>query len=135
MKKVYLVWLMCIGASFLYSSTLNTDSVTDYLSEEDCLRFDTLFAFSEESELINPDSVRKAIRYRQQLQASIDFSYETKYYIESNPTISNGMGRILVICDTATYNALTFKNIIIQIFYLIYQVQCLLEMLQSNIFM
>lgn len=109
MKKVYLVWLMCIGASFLYSSTLNTDSVTDYLSEEDCLRFDTLFAFSEESELINPDSVRKAIRYRQQLQTSIDFSYETKYYIESNPTISNGMGRILVICDTATYNALTFE--------------------------
>ena len=37
MKKICIILLMCIGASFAYSITLNTDSLSDYISEEDCL--------------------------------------------------------------------------------------------------
>ena len=102
---------MCIGASFLYSSTLDTDSISDYLSEEDCLRLDSLFAISEELEPVNIDSIQKAIHHRQQVQAAIDFSYETKFYITSNPTIANTIGRILVLCDDTTFNALKHEII------------------------
>ncbi len=98
---------MCIGASFLYSSTLDTDSISDYLSEEDCQRLDSLFAVLEESEPITTDSVRKAIRHRQQAQSAVEFSYQTKYYITSSPTFASGMGGILVICDDTTYNSLS----------------------------
>ena len=111
MKRFYIILLICLGTSLLYSNTLDTDSISDYLSEEDCLLLDSLFAISDELESTNLDSIRSAIRHRQQVQSAIDFSYETKFYITSNPTIANGMGRILVICDSTTYKDLSYEII------------------------
>ena len=101
---------MCIGVLFTYSSTLDTDSMSNYLSEEDCLLLDSLFTISNDLEPTNKDTVCNIIRRRQQAQSAVEFSYQTKYYITSNPTIASGMGRILVICDNATYNSLSNEN-------------------------
>ena len=98
---------MCIGTLFLYSNTLDIDSISDYLSEEDCLLLDSLFTVSNYLKPTNKDTIRNIIRRRQQIQTAVEFSYQTKYYITSNPTIASGMGRILVICDAMTYNALS----------------------------
>ena len=107
MKKICIILLACIGVSFAYSNTLDTDSISDYLSEEDCLLLDSLFTISNDLEPTNNDTIRNIIRRRQQAQSAVEFSYQTKYYITSNPTIASGMGRILVICDDATYNSLS----------------------------
>lgn len=107
MKRLYFILVMCIGTLFLYSNTLDIDSISDYLSEEDCLLLDSLFTISNDFAPTNKDTIRNIIRRRQQIQAAVDFSYQTKYYITSNPTIASGMGRILVICDAMTYNALS----------------------------
>lgn len=107
MKRLYIILLMCIGALFLYSNTLYIDSISDYLSEEDCLLLDSLFTVSNYLEPTNQDTIRNIIRRRQQIQTAVEFSYQTKYYITSNPTIASGMGRILVICDAMTYNVLS----------------------------
>lgn len=107
MKRLYIILLMCIGTLFLYANTLDTDSISDYLSEEDCLVLDSLFTISNDLEPTNNDTIRNIIRRRQQAQSAVEFSYQTKYYITSNPTIASGMGRILVICDDATYNSLS----------------------------
>lgn len=111
MKRLYIILLMCLGTATLYSNALDTDSLSDYLSEEDCMLLDSLFAISNSFEPTNQDSVRKTIRRRQQVQNAIDFSYQTKYYITQNSTIASGMGRILVLCDATIYSTLSHEII------------------------
>ena len=94
MKRLYIILLMCLGTATLYSNALDTDSLSDYLSEEDCMLLDSLFAIANSFEPTNQDSVRKTIRRRQQVQSAIDFSYQTKYYITQNSTIASGMAQI-----------------------------------------
>ena len=66
MKKICIILLMCIGVLFTYSSTLDTDSMSNYLSEEDCLLLDSLFTISNDLEPTNKDTVCNIIRRRQQ---------------------------------------------------------------------
>lgn len=110
MKFLYIIILLCCNLSFLCATIIPSDSVRDYLLEEESQYVDSLFALSA-SEPINTDSVCRANRIRQQTYAEIDYSYETRFYITQNPTFVHRIGRVLVICDNATYNALS-KEII-----------------------
>lgn len=111
MKHLYLFLFVCCSLSFLSATTTELDTIGDYLSEEECRYADSIFAHYSVLYSVNHDSLSAAIRRKQQAQAAIDYSYQTKFSITRNPVLAHRIGRIMVICDNETYNDLSNKII------------------------
>jgi hypothetical protein len=51
MKQVYFILLLCCFSLFAYSTPNSIDSISDFLSEKDCWRIDSLFAEDENNDI------------------------------------------------------------------------------------
>ena len=75
MKQVYFILLLCCFSLFAYSTPNSIDSISDFLSEEDSWRIDSLFALSS---WVTIDSVLDNSTQEQLSRSSLDYSYQTK---------------------------------------------------------
>ena len=82
MKQVYFILLLCCFSLFAYSVSNDIDNIGDFLSEEDCMRIDSLFTLYS---LVTIDSVLDNSTQEQPSRSSIDYSYQTTFYIAQNP--------------------------------------------------
>lgn len=108
MKQVYLILLLWCFSLFAYSTPNSSDSISDFLSEEDSWRIDSLFALSS---WVTIDSVLDNSTQEQPSRSSVDYSYQTTFYIAQNPTLVYKIGRILILCESATYDSLATEII------------------------
>ena len=108
MKQVYFILLLCCFSLFAYSVSNDIDNIGDFLSEEDCMRIDSLFTLYS---LVTIDSVLDNSTQEQPSRSSIDYSYQTTFYIAQNPTLVYKIGRILILCESATYDSLATEII------------------------
>ena len=104
MKQIYLILLVWCFSLFAYSTPNSIDSISDFLSEEDSWRIDSLFALSS---LVTIDSVLDNSTPR----SSLDYSYQTTFYITQNPSLVYRIGRILILCESTTYDSLAAEII------------------------
>ena len=104
MKHILIILLYSFSL-FSYAITDTTDYVSNFLSEEECRRIDSLFAKSSHFISTNDDTIKNS-RIEQRTSATIEYSYVTKYYIAQDPLLVDRIGRILVICDNITYDSL-----------------------------
>lgn len=91
MKQVYFILLLCCFSLFAYSTTNSIDSISDFLSEKDCWRIDSLFALSS---LVTIDSILDNSAQEQPSRSSLDYSYQTTFFIAQTE---------LNICGTSPY--------------------------------
>ena len=108
MKQVYFILLLCCFSLFAYSTPNSIDSISDFLSEKDCWRIDSLFALSS---LVTIDSILDNSAQEQPSRSSLDYSYQTTFFIAQNPSLVYRIGRILILCESATYNSLALEII------------------------
>lgn len=109
MRYFFVLLILCYNSLFFVFAEIQAqnDSIDDFLSEEECNIIDSIFAISSSLQSENRDSVHSVIRQKRLQQASIDFSYQTKFYISHNASLVYRIGRILVLCDNVTYNNLS----------------------------
>lgn len=113
MKHVIIAIVMMINCSILLAerSTQTSDSISDFLSEEECWYFDSLLAVSSLLDTVGTATKTKTTNLDLSTRAATNYSYATTYYIAHDPSRIDRIGRILVLCDCNTYIKFTNKII------------------------
>lgn len=101
------ILLLCWGFSVLYA--YNIDSLDNKLSEEEWRYLDSVFATSMYQARLDSTSVINTLE-----KSNVDFtdfSYQTEFYITQNANVIDGIGRILLVCDSVTFTTLSSEII------------------------
>ena len=111
MKNIIITIVMMVNCSILLAegSIRTLDSVSDFLSEEECWYFDSLLAVSSLLDTVGTATKIKTTDLELSTRAATNYSYATTYYIAHDPSRIDRIGRILILCDCNTYIKFTNK--------------------------